>query len=173
MTMRLPGFRRHLPLLVMLGIACAACGHVEVPGDAASGNYSAQYGVMAAPRAQCQAGDVAGQDGRWIDANGASTESNATRRVGASFPQPLAAKAMRVALNGDALRTLDRIDVQDADGAWRAVWQGTLDSALPHGCESVWLTRTLDGRPVAALRLSFRETATQVEVSNAQLPQGG
>lgn len=169
--------KQHTPsssilLAALLAAVCAGCSHVPLQADAPGDNYSARYGLLAPPAPACRVGDALDDKGIWIDANGASTESAATRRIGASFGQPVMARAARIAMNGDAIRNLAQVEVEDASGAWSTAWKGRLDSALPEGCESVWLVRKLDGRtPVAALRFSFRQAATQLEVSGAALLQ--
>lgn len=160
-------------LLALLATACAAA-------DATNGNsYSAHYGASAPPPAQCRVGDAVGDKGTWIDANGASTESQATRRIGASFGQPVAASALRVVMNDDAIRNLVlvevevEVEVEGANGAWSTLWKGGSGSAPPQGCGSVWFTHKLDSRaPVAALRLTFSQAATRIDAGNAALRKG-
>lgn len=172
--MNLPNLTASVLRVALLSIGCAGCSQLDSAAGAAGAGYSAQYGLLAPPAPACRIGDRIPDRGAWVDANGASTESDATRRVGASFGQAPAATALQVAMNGDAIRNLAMVEVQDLDGGWHPVWKGAPAGALPQGCASAWFGRKLDGgAPVAALRLTFGRAATQVEVSNARLLQGG
>lgn len=89
-----------------------------------------------------------------------------------SFDKPVRARALRVALDQLALKTLEKAETLDAQGNWQDAGP-VAGRKAPTGCSYVWLVQALpQGHQVAALRFTFRrEIGTITSANPGVLPE--
>jgi hypothetical protein len=76
----------------------------------------------------------------------------------ASFARPVAATEVRVVFQGgDGVEAVSKIELQDADGKWHAVWSGLSDIKKDERGSRTWFVRTFEktAYPTAAVKITI------------------
>jgi hypothetical protein len=150
-------------LLLGAAIPANAAGEVR---SSANGLY---YGPSAATETACKASKLAAAADRWIEANGVSVETGDKRRLQLIFIPELSTDAFHIAMNEAGSNGLALVEIQDADGGWRKVWEGQMPPPAA-GFGRVCLERQLEKKQVVrALRFTFRNEPGGIEVNHAAL----
>lgn len=108
------------------------------------------------PAQGCAVGDVRHTDQeKWMNSRGLAELGDPTVQVYPVVGDNGPASALRVAMNAATLNNVTKVEVQDAQGKWEAVWSGRY--AAPAACANVWFEHSLAGSPrvVKAVRLGF------------------
>ncbi len=147
-----------------------ACGKQNGPQQDAIRHLEATQRKIAALPSECTLGppSLATQAG-WLS----STKAMPASGMGGggivnvfSLDKPVTARALRVALDLQALRDIEKVETRDAQGNWSDA--GPISRAeAPVACEYVWLQQELPAaRQVEALRFSFRQEPGTMTVSS-------
>lgn len=157
-----------LPLALsalLLGSAIPA----NAAGEVRSSANGLNYGPSAATETACKASKLATAADRWIEANGVSVETGDWRRLQLSFIPGVSTDAFHIAMNEGGSSALALVEIQDADGGWRKVWEGQMPAPAA-GFGQACFERQLEKKQVVrALRFTFRNGRGGIDVNHAAL----
>jgi hypothetical protein len=147
-----------LALIPMLG-ACTG-------QDAARAAEATQRAVAALPPACTLGAPGVGAAGTWLNTAKAAPAPGPGIVQIYSFNAAVTTRALRVALNRQGLKDLEKAETRDAEGKWTDAGPIARREA-PAACEYVWLEQALpDTRQVNALRFTFRNELGTITVAN-------
>jgi len=155
--------------LALIAASLGAAAPGSAVGQIQSSVSGLHYGTSAAAELACNAGKPAGTKDSWVEANGAAVESGELRRMSLSFGDPIATDTFRAAMNDVGARDLALVEVQDADGGWRKVWEGRLSAPAPGFSQSCFEQKLAQKQVVRALRFTFRAAPGDIKVDHAAL----
>jgi hypothetical protein len=158
-------------LLLALVPAVGACTRQSTVQDAMHTAQATQRALEKLP-AECTLGrpGLAAQ-GSWLTTTKAVPGPGPDLANVFSFDKAMTTRALRVALDLHALRTIQKVETRDVQGNWQDA--GPLRRpAAPAVCEYVWLEQELpETRQMDALRFTFRRELGTITVSNAGVLQ--
>lgn len=104
----------------------------------------------------CILGNARDADGAWVGAGHAQGVPSTQTAQEYSLDRPVDTHVVRAAMDRQAWKLLDKVEVRDADGQWLPAWSGA-KAAAPARCDYLWFKQALarDVR-VGAVRLVFR-----------------
>jgi hypothetical protein len=151
-----------LALIPMLG----ACTKQDSGQDAVRAAQATQRALAGLPPECTLAAPGVGAHGTWLHtAKAAPAPGPAIVNV-FTFDTAVRTRALRVALNPQGLRDLEKVETRDAEGNWSDAGPISRRDA-PAACEYVWLEQELPGiRQVEALRFSFSRTPGTITAAN-------
>jgi hypothetical protein len=151
-----------LALIPMLG----ACTGQDSGQDAARAAEATQRAVAALPPACTLGAPGVGAPGTWLNTAKAAPAPGPGIVQIYSFNAAVTTRALRVALNRQGLKDLEKAETRDAQGTWTDAGPIARREA-PAACEYVWLEQALpDTRQVNALRFTFRNELGTITVAN-------
>lgn len=129
--------------------AKAAVGDTRVQG-------AAMQRALAKLPPECSLGNARDADGAWVNAAHSQGVPSAQIAQEHALAAPVNTHVVRVAMDREGWKLLDKVEVRDAGGQWHLAWSGA-QPAAPAGCDYVWFKHALatDVR-VGAVRLVFR-----------------
>lgn len=153
-------------LLLAIVPLMEACSQQADPQAAIRRAEAVQRAIAALPPT-CTLG-VPRASGTWLNttkAVPASVPGDGTANV-FSFDKAVPTRALRVALDLQALSNIERVETRDAEGKWRDA--GPIGHReAPIACEYVWLELALpETRRVDALRFTFRQAPGTITTAN-------
>lgn len=163
-------FTMHMPrstaaALYALGAILVSClGHDALAQDAATKRAIAdarrsgevmQHALATLPP-ECILGSARDADGAWIGAGHAHGVPSTQTAQEYVLDAPVDTQAVRAAMDQQAWKLLDKVEVRAADGSWQPAWSGA-QPAAPAKCGYVWFKQALASKArVGAVRLVFR-----------------
>lgn len=162
--MALNDFYRPAALLLVLLPVMGAC--TKDPGqDAIRAAQATRQAIEKMPP-ECALGAPAGPQGTWLTTTKAVPGTGPGIVNVFSFDKAVTTHALRVALDLQALRDIEKVETRDAQGNWSDAGPVVRREA-PSACEYVWMVQELpDARQVDALRFTFRQAPGRITVSN-------
>jgi hypothetical protein len=169
--MTLNAFRHHTVLLLALLPLAGACSKQASPLDAVRSAEATQRALAALPP-ECTLGTPGlNAQGTWLNSTKAVPGAGPGIVNVFSFDKAVSTRALRAALNRQALQDIEKAETRDAQGNWSDAGP-IIRRDAPAGCEYVWLVQELpDTRQVDALRFTFRQQPGTISVSNPSVLQ--
>jgi hypothetical protein len=168
--MEMNAYLRAALLLALLPAVCA-CTRQSAVQDAVRTAQATQRALEKLPP-ECTLGrpGLAAQ-GSWLTTTKAVPGPGPDLANIFSFDKAVTTRAVRVALDLQALRTIQKMETRDAQGNWQDAGPPRRLEA-PAVCEYVWLEQELpETRQTDALRFTFRRESGTMTVSNAGVLQ--
>jgi hypothetical protein len=157
-------------LLALLPLVCA-CTRQSPAQDAMRAAQATQRALEKLPP-ECTLGRPGlAAHGSWLTTAKAVPGPGTDLANVFSFDKVVTTRALRVALDLHALRTIEKMETRDAQGNWKDA--GALRRLeAPAVCEYVWLEQELpETRQTDALRFTFRRESGTITVASAGVLQ--
>lgn len=159
-------------LLLSVFPVLGACTNQSSPQDAIQRAEAVQRAIAALPPACTLAPSSLGGQGNWVNTTKAVPQPGSRIVNVFGFDKAIMTRALRVALDLNALRDIEKVETRDAQGNWSDAGPVVRYDA-PMACEYVWLEQELPQmRQVEALRFTFRrEIGTMTAASPGVLQE--
>jgi hypothetical protein len=164
--MNMSAYLRAALLLALLPLVCACTGQSPVQDTLRTVQNTRRALEKLPPECALGRPGLAAQ-GRWLTTTSAVPGTGPAIVNVFSFDKVVTTRALRVALDPHALRTIQKMETRDAQGNWKDA--GPLRRLeAPAGCEYVWLEQELpETRQTDALRFTFRRESGTIRVASA------
>jgi len=169
--MNLKTSRRCAPLLLALLPMLDGCSGQDAPESAMRAAQATQRVIATLPPECTLSAPGLEANGTWLNTAKAVPGTGPGIVNVFSFDKTVTTRALRVALDRQGLRDLDKVETRDAQGKWIDAGP-TARRDAPAACDYVWLEQELpETRQVDALRFSFRKKMGTITAANAGVLQ--